>query len=78
MAEFGKDEFRRIFIKINVEGAPGRKNLQRGLYIDIEFKDKKNYETAVKESFDKRMKLKIEGKSCITMPIIVNLKNLEQ
>lgn len=77
MAEFGKDEFKRIFIKINVEGTGGRSSLQRGLCIDMEFKDKKNYEKAVSLSFDKQMKQKIEGKSCISMPIIVKLYNLE-
>ena len=77
MAEFGKDEFRRIFIKINVEGTGGRSSLQRGLCIDVEFKDKKNYEKAVSLSLDKQMKQKIEGKSCISMPIIVKLYNLE-
>ena len=78
MAEFGKDEFKRIFVKINIEGAGGHTSLQRGMYIDIEFKDKKNYETAVQGSFDKLMKQKIQGKSCICMPIIVELKNLDQ
>lgn len=78
MAVFGKDEFKRIFIKINVEGTAGRKNLQSGLYVDIEFKDKKNYDKATKYSFDKLMKQKIEGKSCISMPISVELRNLEQ
>lgn len=77
MAEFGKEEFKRIFIKINIEGTGGSKGLQRGLYIDIEFKDKKNYEKAVRRAFDKQMKQKIEGKSCIAMQIIVHLKNLE-
>ena len=78
MAEFGKDEFKRIFIKINIQGAGGRKNLQRGLYVDIEFKDKKNYDKAISACFDKQMKQKIEGKSCISMPIILSLKNLEE
>jgi len=78
MAEFGKSEFKRIFIKISVEGTGGRTSLQRGLYIDIEFKDKKNYEKAVRDSFDKLMKQKIEGKSCISMPINVVLTNLEE
>lgn len=77
MAEFGREEFRRIFIKINIEGAGGSQSLVRGLYIDIEFKDKKNYEKAVSMSFDKIMEQKIENKSCITMPIIVELKNLD-
>ena len=78
MAEFGKSEFKRIFIRINIEGTGGTTSLQRGLYIDIEFKDKKNYEKAVSISFDMLMKQKIEGKACISMPIIVSLKNLEE
>lgn len=78
MARFGKDEFKRIFIKINVEGAGGPSQLQRGLYIDIEFKDTKNYDKAVSISFDKQMRQKIENNSCIAMPIIVNLRNLEE
>lgn len=77
MAEFGKTEFKRINIRISVEGAGGRTSLQRGLYIDIEFKDKKNYEKAVGDSFDTLMKKKIEGRSCISMPIIVKIVNLE-
>lgn len=77
MAEFGKEEFKRIFIRINIEGTGGQAYLQRGLYIDIEFKDKKNYETAVNSAFDKLIKQKIESKSCIAMPIIINLINLE-
>ena len=78
MAEFGKDEFKRIFLRINIEGVGGETSLQRGLYIDIEFKDKKNYEKAIQNSFDKLMKQKIEGKSCISMPIVVELINLEK
>lgn len=77
MAEFGKDEFKRIFIKINVEGTAGRKNLQRGLYVDIEFKDKKNYDKANSCCLDKQLKQKIDGKSCISLPININLINLE-
>ena len=77
MEEFGKDEFKRIFIKINVEGTGGQSSLQRGLYIDIEFKDKKNFDKATQDTFDKLIKQKIEGRSCIAMPIIVKLKNLE-
>lgn len=78
MAEFGQSEFKRIFIRINIEGAGGQSSLQRGLYIDIEFKDKKNYEKAVTSNLDKMVKQKIEGKSCISMPINVKLKNLEE
>ena len=80
VTEFGKNEFEceRIFIRMNIEGTGGVSSLQRGLYIDIVFKDKKNYEKAVQCSFDKLMKQKIKGKSCIAMPIIVSLKNLDE
>lgn len=78
MAEFGKEEFKRIFTKISIEGAEGPTKLQRGLYIDITFKDKKNYEKAHSLAFDKLMQQRIENKSCIAMPIIVKLRNLEE
>ena len=78
MAEFGKDEFKRIFLKMNIEGAGGPTQLQRGLYIDIEFKDKKNYEKAIARQFDTLLRQRIENKSCIAMPIIVELRNLEE
>lgn len=77
VAEF-REEYKRIFVKINIEGAGGATKLQRGLYIDIEFKDKKNYERAVSISFDKLMQQRIMNKSCISMPIFVELKNLEE
>lgn len=78
MAEFGKEEFKRIFIKMSIEGTGGEKSLRRGLYIDIEFKDKKNYEEAKKMSFDRLMEQRIANKSCVAMPIIVKLRNLEE
>ena len=77
MAEFGREEFRRIYIKTSIQGAGGADYLRRGLYIDIEFKDRKNYQHAVATAFDKMMQQKIINKSCIAMPIIVSLKNLE-
>lgn len=77
IAEFGREEFKRIFIKLNIEGTGGEKALQRGLYIDIEFKDKKNYERAKDLSLDTRLLQKIENKSCISMPIIIRLYNLD-
>ncbi len=77
MEEFGKNEFKRIFIKIKIEGTAGDKSLQRGLYVDIEFKDKKNYDKATSCCLDKQLKQKIDGKACISMPINVRLKNLE-
>lgn len=78
MAEFGQQEFSRIFIKISVEGAGGEKGLQRGLYVDIEFKDRKNYERAVTNSFATRMQQAIVGRSCLSMPVSVELVNLEK
>ena len=78
MAVFGKSEFKRIFIRISIEGARGASSLQRGLYIDIVFKDQKNYEKAARDAFDKLMQQKMEDKSCISMPIVVTLKNLEE
>lgn len=77
MTMFGKEEFKRIFIRVNVEGAGGSSSLRRGLYVDIEFKDKKNHEKAIENFFDKSLKQKIENKSCISMPVIVSLNNLE-
>ena len=77
IAAFGKSELSRVMIKINIEGTGGERFLQRGLYIDLEFKDKKNYDKAIDMAFDKLMKQKIEGKSCIAMPIIFKLHNLE-
>lgn len=77
MAEYGQEEFNRIFINISVEGTGGEKGLLRGVYIDISFKDRKNYEHAVDISFDTLMQQRIRNKSCISMPIHVILKNLE-
>lgn len=77
MSEFGSEEFKRIFVRIRIDGVGGSSGLRRGLYIDIEFKDKKNYERAVAISFANRMQQQITNKSCISMPIIVGLINLE-
>ncbi len=77
MAYFGREEFKRIFIRINVAGAEGEHGLQRGLYIDIEFKDRKNYEQAAGIALASLLQQRIARKSCLTMPVIVNLVNLE-
>ena len=77
MAVFGPDEFKRIFIRMSIGGMEGPASLHRGLYIDIEFKDKKNYDKAVAESFAPRMRQRITDKSCLSMPVIVQLVNLE-
>lgn len=47
IAIYGKEEFKRINVNVHVEGAAGNETVQRGLYVDIEFKDKKNYEKAL-------------------------------
>lgn len=77
ISEFGKGEFKRILIEINIEGAAGDSKLQRGLYITIKFKDGKNYEKAINTSLKNRLYQKIINRSCISMPIIVNLSNLD-
>lgn len=78
MVVFGKEEFKRIIINMSIEGVGGPTSVQRGLYIDISFKDKKNYERALDISLDKLLLQRIENKSCISMPIIVKLRNLEE
>jgi len=75
--EFGKDESKRISYKISIAGAAGPAKLQRGLYIDISFKDSKNYQKALSMSFDRKLHRQILDKSCIAMPIIVNLLLIE-
>ena len=77
MLTFGKEEYHRIFIRIKVEGAGGIYAVRRGLYIDIEFKDKKNYEKAQSLNWRTLIQQRISDRSCISMPIIVKLKNLE-
>lgn len=78
MLVFGKEEYHRIFTRIHIEGAGGEKQLCRGLYIDIEFKDRKNYTDAVNLNFGLMMKRRISALSCISMPIIITLVNLEE
>lgn len=78
MSKYGPSEFRRIFIRITIEGAAGDRALRRGLYIDLEFKDRKNYDHAVAIGYDTLLRQRIENHACIAMPIIVTLKNLEE
>ena len=77
IGEFGKEEFRRIFIKTSIGGAGTKSGLRRGLYVDIEFKDRKNYQHAESIGYDNLIRQKIINKSCIALPIVVTLKNLE-
>ncbi|NPD91721.1 hypothetical protein [Xylanibacter muris] len=74
---YGKEEFKRIFIKIHIEGAAGQASVQRGLYIDIEFKDKKNYDIALNKNIELSFKRTIENNSCILMPIKIGLYCIE-
>lgn len=78
MAKFGKSEFSRIHINITIAGNGGEMKLQRGLYIDLSFKDRKNYDHAIADGFDHLMQQKITNQSCISMPIVFELKCLEE
>lgn len=75
--EYGKEEMSRINYDISIQGAPGSAKLVRGLYIDICFKDEKNYRKAMNIALDKKLHQLIVDKSCISMPININLILLE-
>lgn len=77
ISEFGKEEFKRVFIEMNIEGTAGISKLQRGLYITIKFKDKKNYEKAINSSFRHRIYQRILNRSCISMPITISLTSIQ-
>ena len=77
ITDFGKEEFKRIFIELKIEGAAGETKLQRGLYITIKFKDKKNFEKAVNTSLKNRIYQKIINRSCISMPINISIMNFD-
>ena len=78
IAFFGKEEFQRIFIHIHIEGAAGQYTVERGVYVDIEFKDKKNYILAGEKNLEEKFQRQIINNSCIAMPIIVTLINLDK
>lgn len=73
LKEFGKDEVKRISHEIYIQGAAGSDKLVRGLYIDIKFKDEKNYRRAQSDALGKKLHQMIVDRSCISMPIIVNI-----
>ena len=77
LKEFGKEETKRISYEIKIQGAGGELRLTRGLYIYIRFKDAKNHQKAIAMAFDRKLQQMIADKSCISMPIIVRLFNLE-
>lgn len=78
MAAFGPREYKRILINVTVQGAGSEQGVQRGLYVDLAFRDRSNYENALRRSFQLLLRQRIIDKSCITMPIIVSLTNLEK
>lgn len=78
VAIYGKEEFKRIFIKTSIEGVGGSISTKRGLYIDLEFKDKKNFEKATARYLKDYLENKIRNKSCIAMPVVVVLVSLEK
>lgn len=73
LKEFGKDEIKRISHDIYIQGAAGSDKLVRGLYIDIKFKDEKNYRKAINSAIDRKFHQMIIDRSCISMPIIISL-----
>lgn len=75
LKEFGKDEIKRISYSISIQGAGGERKLVRGLYIDIFFKDAKNYQKAMSIALDRKLHQLIIDKSCIAMPIFICIKN---
>ncbi len=77
VAEFGLQESHRVSHKLSVEGAAGVKKLSRGLYVDLNFKDRKNYDHAIAVAFDKSVRQKIMNRSCLSMPVYVCLHCLE-
>jgi hypothetical protein len=77
VAMFGKDELKRIYVKVHVEGTGGVASLERCVYVDLDFKDKKNYIKAENEQLEHSLYHSIVNHACISMPIIVRLKSLE-
>ena len=78
IAIYGKEEFKRINVSLHIEGLAGIESIQRGLYVDIDFKDKKNYEKALDAHLDIKIQRQIIDNSCISMPILLNLINLDK
>lgn len=71
LREFGRDEMRRISHDITVQGAGGPSRLMRGLYVDIRFRDRRNYEKALAMALDRRLRQMILDRACLSMPVIV-------
>lgn len=71
IAIYGKEEFKRINVNVHIEGAAEKETVQRGLYVDIELKDKKNYEKALNTQLKETLYRSVVNNSCISMPIII-------
>lgn len=75
--EFGQEETRRISYAISIQGTEGSLKLRRGLYVDISFKDNKNFQKAASMALDRKLARQIADRSCISMPIIISLSKTE-
>ena len=71
LKEFGREEMKRISHDITVQGAGGPSRLMRGLYVDIRFRDRRNYEKACATALDRNLRQMILDRSCLSMPVIV-------
>lgn len=78
MAEYGKVECKRIFSRVEVEGVGGSDSVQRGVYVYIDFKDNRNFKRADDNDFDDRLRQRIINRSCISMPVVVRLTDMEE
>lgn len=75
LREYGQEEMKRISHSIAIHGAGGPSRLMRGIYIDIRFKDEKNYRRALAVGLDRRLRRLIDDKSCLSMPVVIALVN---
>lgn len=75
LQKFGAAEMKRISYEITVQGIGCAKSVSRGLYVDIRFRDSQNYQQAVAEAMNRKLRQEILNKSCLTMPVVVTLVN---
>ncbi len=73
LKEYDPTEMKRIRYDISVQGAGGDLRVVRGLYIDITFKDEKNYQKALSTNLAERLRQLIDQRSCLSMPVMVKL-----
>ena len=60
-----------------VDETRAAEGVRRGLYVDIEFKDKKNYTLALSHQIEMSLQGAIEHYACISMPVIVTVFFIE-